>query len=333
MVAIVQRYTNALASGLVPLLSRLSAGTEMASYGDAQWEFLLRGNEVTTFVAVDDGNDNDSLLGCLLRLDLQPSSQACASSAGFGMMLVAPEARGKGVAKKLLREAMDGNGGDGGTRKVLAVCTALGQPVYRKIGFAEAGRVTALKTTLARARAMDVTTAEKASEIQIHGSLDRFTDSSSVDFAVDAKIVNALVYLDAQATGWNRQGRIQSLVRPTGSLRSATAIAADPQTKTPLGAAVLRQEGPGSSLVVGPLVGPEHAALNLVAALAQAVPSDVDESTPLSLLVSDHPKLVKMFSSAGFGVGFHLPAMTLDGKPIYRDGDGSYLSLIHPTLG
>jgi hypothetical protein len=50
--------------------------------------------------------------------------------------------------------------------------------------------------------------------------------------------------------------------------------------------------------------------------------------------VSDHPDLVEEFKSvAQFEQGFEFPAMSLDGKPIYNNGNGRYLGLIHPTLG
>ena len=119
MVAIVQRYTNALASGLIPLLSNLSAGTEMASYGNAQWEFLIGSGEVTTFVAVDDAdttntntNTNTELLGCLLRIDMDAAPEtksgnriqndatadnrivSSAEAAGFGMSRETAPTRG-----------------------------------------------------------------------------------------------------------------------------------------------------------------------------------------------------------------------------------------------
>ena len=214
------------------------------------------------------------------------------------------------------------------------MCTSLGQPVYRKIGFSDAGRVTALKTTVSAAGAIDAAASDSSESLryETYGSLDR-TNSDSPP-AVDSEILDNVASLDARATGWNRKRRLQTMLQPrSGSdLRSMAAIATN-QHHEIIGATILRQEGPGSPLVVGPLVGAERAALHLVAVLARAVPEDIDASTPLSLLVSDHPALVEEFTSAGFSVAFDFPAMSLDGEPIYQHGDGSYLSLIHPTLG
>ena len=430
----------------------------MASYGNAQWEFLLNSNEVTAFVAVNDDEKNspndgitnsksnsnsnnnsnsDDLLGCLLRVDMghtstAASSASSAAAAGFGMMLVSSEARGQGVAKKLLHEAMSvqetmsvhendhtkrrhdteteavldartekdkqQQQQHRGSRKLLAVCTALGQPVYSKLGFAEAGRVTALHTTLAKARAvsssMDGLDDSAHTIIQTYGSLDRSnsdSDSStpsdiddiiascdaratgsplakarvlamdattptanaeqphdglenarsccSSSITPSANVASIVASLDERATGWNRRGRIETLVRPSesSSLRSVTVLATNTDGGHPIGAAVLRQEGPESPLVVGPILGPKSLAPFLVASLARAVPQDVvSGDTILSLLLvnnNNNNQLVETLVASGFWLGFDLPAMAMDGEPIYRDGDGSYLGLIHPTLG
>lgn len=340
MVAVVKHYSNALASGLIPLLSTLSAGTEMASYGNSQWEFLLRSNEVTTFVALEDNGLNVSdgqqspILGCLLRVDidhesgLQEQSPAAQASAGFGMMLVAKEARGKGVAKMLLHEAMSSANN---VRNLLAVCTEKGQPVYRKIGYSDVGRVTALKNTVGGAKnSLDIRFETNGIWIQTYGSMD---DESSQNDAIDPEILNLIASMDAKATGWNRKERLLHLLngdRKPSPLRSMAAVAT--LEDKPVGAAVLRREGPGGPFVVGPVLGSESAALALVATLANSINGEHDNQT-VTLLASDHPELVDRFRSAGFSVGFDFPAMSLDGRPIYEHGDGSYLGLIHPTLG
>merc|ERR1712176_1552510 len=121
---------------------------------------------------------------------------------------------------------------------------------------------------------------------------------------------------------------------PNTNLRSIAAIAMDPNNNNndPVAAAVLRQEGPGCPFVIGPMLGSEASALSLLSALARAVPEKEQESK-ISILVSEHPQLVIRLKDAGFQVGFDFPAMALDGRPIYENGDGSYMSLIHPTLG
>jgi len=372
MVAIVQRYTNALASGLIPLLSSLSADTEMASYGNAQWEFLLGSNEVTTFVVVDDvDTTNKQLLGCLLRIDMDTASEITSdnrihnaattdnrigsTAAGFGMMLVSPEARGRGLAKMLLHEAMSGEDDRKRTidrtthkssegkeeqlpRKILAVCTNLGQPVYRRLGFSDVGSVTALSATVRSAKEIgDVCSNGADIRVKTYGSLNRTSTSNGIEDSsnIDPEIRNLIAGMDARATGWDRSGRLNKLLGdPCGeSLRSIAAVAT--YQDTPIAAAVLRQEGPGGPFVIGPMVGSEASVLPLISALAQAVPDDneSEEDRQLSILVSEHPELVDCLIKIGFRTTFGFPAMALDGRPIYENGDGSYISLIHPTLG
>lgn len=370
MVAIVQRYTNALASGLIPLLSSLSAGTEMASYGNSQWEFLLGSSEVTTFVAVDNVDDttNTQLLGCLLRIDMDMPSKMMldervydvatiendvfeSSAAGFGMMLVSPEARGRGLAKLLLHEAISeederrrlfNSSNPKGTvgkdylppRKLLAVCTNLGQPVYRRLGFSDVGRVTALTTSVRNAKAIGDPSLERSNDIRIetYGSLDRIIDADN-EINIDPEILNLITAMDAKATGWDRRGRLEKLLGPSSecNLRSIAAVAMH-EKNNPVAAAMLRQEGPKCPFVIGPMMGSETSALSLISALARAVP-DNEEESKISILVSEHPQLVDRLKDAGFRIGFDFPAMALDGRSIYENGDGSYMSLIHPTLG
>jgi GNAT superfamily N-acetyltransferase len=379
MVAIVQHYTNTLASGLIPLLSTLSAGSEMASYGNAQWEFLIGSGEVTTFVAVDDvDTTNTELIGCLLRIDMDAAPEiksvnrihndatadniigSTAAAAGFGMMLVSPEARGKGVAKLLLHEAMyreddrkritdrskTNEPSEGKEeqipRKILAVCTKLGQPLYRKLGFSDVGRVTALSATVRRSKEIgDDSSDREGVRVETYGSLNRAStgngngNSKDDSSNIDPKIRDLIAAMDARATGWDRRGRLNKLLgHPRGeNLRSIAAVAT--YQDNPIATAVLRQEGPGSPFVIGPMVGSEASALPLISALARAIPDGNENETDsqLSILVSEHHGLVDRLVEAGFRTTFDFPAMTLDDRPIYENGDGSYLSLIHPTLG
>jgi len=398
MVAIVRRYANAIASGLVPLLSRLSAGTEMASYKNDQWEFLLGSKEITTFVAVEENNNNNCnddvtnildatqpLLGCLLRVDMPVAESntyagaGAASAAGFGMMLVSPEARGKGVAKQLLNAAMSqaeddrqhpnysnrqlANNNENNnennkitkntknTRKLLAVCTKLGQPAYRKLGFSDVGRVISLTTTVGAAKEMVLPSSLSSSSseprdlrIEIHGSMDRSAKDCNADACtIPPEVMEDLVRIDAQATGYDRRERLRSLVKgPSSSsssssqaaLKSMVALARSSSDRgSVLGTAVLRQEGPGSPLVVGPVSG--SGALPMISALAKTLGDEHDDSQTMSLLlVKDESAsdLEAAFIDAGFAVGFELPAMALDGRPVY-EGGMDYRALIHPTLG
>ena len=387
---IVKRYTSAMASTLTPLLSRLSAGTEMASYCDAQWNFLLGSDEVTAFVvidassekegelkgpagslaepSVDETNRETKLLGCVFRIDsfgaprLSVLSDRCitdsvgnstgTASAGFGMMLVSPEARGQGLAKLLLNEAIFGEddrirrlhpddsptstkGENLHPRKVLAVCTNLGQPLYRKLGFSDVGRVTALRTTVQIAgqiSKLPEEDGEKGCSFRV-STYGLWTDNSEQSSAIDPEIQSLIVGMDAQATGLDRSRRLKGLMDNNrgSNLRSFAAVAF--QDNEGIASAIIRQEAPEGPFVIGPLLGPEDAALPLVRALARAVVEDGNEEGAISILVPDHPDLVDRLTEVGFQKTFDFPAMTMDGKPVYPNGDGSYLSLIHPTLG
>merc|ERR1719473_1208859 len=184
MVCIKTFTKAALTPTLTPFLSRLSAGTEMASYGDAQWNFLLGGGDVTAFLAYNDkdndDNDKNLLLGCLLRINLNSTAKKRRAE-GFGMMLVDPQARGKGIAKSLLNQAIfcedeeDASSED--VRKLLAVCTKKGQPVYRKLGFSDVGMVTSLTTDIRTLKATTMTTRDDDKkngmfQVSTYGSLN-----------------------------------------------------------------------------------------------------------------------------------------------------------------
>jgi predicted GNAT family N-acyltransferase len=373
---------------LTPLLSKLSAGTEMASYGPQQWNFLLRGGDINAYVvpSSDDNNDNDNdqkdnasllLLGSLLRVELNPSftttttttgtSASASASAAFGMMLVSPAARGKGVAKLLLNEAID----DDGTlldelpiRKLLPVCTSAGQRVYRKLGFSNVGKVTSLSTEINTARNIpflleddddDDENNNNCINVKTFGSMMDDDDDNTTTCMIDSKIKDLIIQMDSKATGFDRSKRLLFMMKndPTDidgvKTIVATATVATANNKDGsndkdkvIGAAIIRREMKGGPFVIGPLVGSLKAALPLVKALANAaVPNnddddddDDDAKSKIAVLISDHPELVNEFKSIGsFDEGFDFPAMSLDGKSIYENGDGSYLGLIHPTLG
>ena len=56
----VAKFQQGVATTLTPLLSRLSAGTEMSSYGPHQWHFLLAGNDMNAYVVPNNPKDSDS---------------------------------------------------------------------------------------------------------------------------------------------------------------------------------------------------------------------------------------------------------------------------------
>ena len=123
----------------------LSRGTEFGMYLEPQWRLLLNLEEVTAFVAISENRDpagggKAGLDGCVLKLQLAKDE------IGYGFVLVRRSKRGQGLARKLMETAMSSSTGK--CRHVLAVCSALGQPLYRKLGYKEAGRVTYLSCSI-----------------------------------------------------------------------------------------------------------------------------------------------------------------------------------------
>ncbi|VEU42717.1 unnamed protein product [Pseudo-nitzschia multistriata] len=375
---------------LTPMLSGLSSGTEMASYGKAQWDFLLRGGDVTAYLATGttathvtthattplgtNQGDQPPLLGCLLRVHLGEEGNTAEALGGgssspaeaFGMMLVAPEARGRGVARALLERAL--GEGDAGARRLLAVCTPKGQPLYRRLGFSNAGGwVTALRLDAAGEAAVPPGDDRSGNgngggsfRVRTLGSLDndRGTDAP----AIDPGVRSLLIDMDARATGFDRSRRLSFVMggggpsegKDRGSGASAMvamatplgAFAADADTDTdtnggreqpPAAAAIVRREKAGGPCVIGPLWGDREAAVPVVRALVQSVREGARRtggSSVVSVLVKDHQGLVdRLVEDVGFVEAARFPAMSLDGKPVYEGGDGTYLALMHPTLG
>ena len=389
----VAKFQQGVATTLTPLLSRLSAGTEMSSYGPHQWHFLLAGNDMNAYVVPNNLKDSDSdldsdntediilrttntLLGSLLRVELKPAittatGEEGAAAAGFGMMLVGTEARGKGVAKLLLKEAIDDDAGSSDSsdatktppstaspiRKLLPVCTAAGQPVYRKLGFSTVGMVTSVSTDIITASKMKTTTstnnmnpAKPNCTIQVYGSMVCNNNNNNKNIEdtpmITSNIRDLVIQMDKEATGYDRTERLSFMLNvnsdttTTNELQTIVATAVNATTDEVMGVAVLRREMVDGPYVVGPLIGEPSVALPLVKALATAATAATATTVgpvpppKISVLVSDHPDLVEEFKSvAQFEQGFEFPAMSLDGKPIYNNGNGRYLGLIHPTLG
>jgi len=391
----VAKFQQGVATTLTPLLSRLSAGTEMSSYGPHQWHFLLAGKDMNAYVVpnnnpkesdmdidLDSDNTEDTilrttniLLGSLLRVELKPATTTAtgeegAAAAGFGMMLVGTEARGKGVAKLLLKEAIDddndSDSSDATTtppsaaspiRKLLPVCTTAGQPVYRKLGFSTVGTVTSVSTDIITASKMKTTTSTNNMNptkpnctIQVYGSMVCNNNNNNKNIEdtpmITSNIRDLVIQMDKEATGYDRTVRLSFMLNvnsdttTTNELQTIVATAVNATTDEVMGVAVLRREMVDGPYVVGPLIGEPSVALPLVKALATAATAATATTVgpvpppKISVLVSDHPDLVEEFKSvAQFEQGFEFPAMSLDGKPIYNNGNGRYLGLIHPTLG
>ena len=317
-----------------------------------------------------------TLLGSLLRVELKPVTTTAtgedgAAAAGFGMMLVGTEARGKGVAKLLLKEAIDDDAGSYSSdatktppsaaspiRKLLPVCTAAGQPMYRKLGFSNVGTVTSVSTDIITASKMKTTTstnntnpAKPNCAIQVYGSMvcNNNNNNKNIEDApmITSNIRDLVIQMDKEATGYDRTERLSFMLNAnsdtttTNELQTIVATAVNATTDEVMCVAVLQQEMADGPYVVGPLIGEPSVALPLVKALATTAAAATTTTTvgsapppKISVLVSDHPDLVEEFKSvAQFEQGFEFPAMSLDGKPIYNNGNGHYLALIHPTLG
>lgn len=328
---------------------------------------------------IDSDNTEDNilrttktLLGSLLRVELKPATTTATgedgAAAGFGMMLVGTEARGKGVAKLLLKEAIDDDNDSDSSdatktppsaaspiRKLLPVCTAAGQPVYRKLGFSTVGMVTSVSTDIITASKMKTTTstnntnpAKQNCAIQVYGSMVCNNNNNNKNIEdtpmITSNIRDLVIQMDKEATGYDRTKRLSFMLNANSDtttpneLQTIVATAVNATTDEVMGVAVLRREMVDGPYVVGPLIGEPSVALPLVKALATtaANTTTVGSAPPpkISVLVSDHPDLVEEFKSvAKFEQGFEFPAMSLDGKPIYNNGNGRYLGLIHPTLG
>jgi GNAT superfamily N-acetyltransferase len=125
--SVVALHSRAELSAAIPKLVQLAQGTEMAVYKHEQWRFLLENEDVSAYVVPDDNGQDGQLLGSVLRV-----AQG-GDDAAFGMMLVSPAARGRGLARLLLETAMGDT--DSGLR-ILGTCTELGRPMYEKMGYA-----------------------------------------------------------------------------------------------------------------------------------------------------------------------------------------------------
>ena len=99
---------------MAPKLAKLSSTTEMSSYGVEQWKFLLHAGDVTAFVVEDDDDQHNNILGCVLRICYGTTTTTTTTTNNnnddddnvnanaYGMMLVSRQARGQGLARRLL---------------------------------------------------------------------------------------------------------------------------------------------------------------------------------------------------------------------------------------
>lgn len=313
-------------SELLPLISSfagLSSGTEFGSYREPQWRFLLSGEDMTGFV-IHSGDAVPGIDGCVLKVHLDDNTT------GFGMVLVRPSQRGRGLAKSLLREAMNEEV-ERGKRAVLAVCSTMGQPLYRKLSFKDDGAVTALTCSVADLKKGPRVRPESDSLLVLDGK------------SCTAEQLEALVDRDARATGTRRRDRMKLLLHgyADGS-RSTVAFLPTPGTADldsySIGAA--RQDCASGPLFVGPVMGNEEYFLPLVHALVEKHfdcyrdgRNEIDDAS-IVMMIAGHPNLVnEVLKIDGMKRLWECPSMSSDGMPVYQNGDGSYLAMMHPTLG
>ena len=223
------------------------------------------------------------------------------------------------------------------------MCTEKGQRVYRKLRFSDVGRVSALSADITVARNIPVGCGDNDKD---NMCIRTFWSMDGKHPRIDSATQSLILAMDAKATGFDRTARLSFMMDndcsgSTGAVRTIAATASvinkdEDEEVGVVAAAIIRQEQAGGPFVIGPMMGSPAAALPLVRALAGAVAStsaDDHDGAKVSMMVSNHLEMVDSLKTAGFEQGFEFPAMALDGKPIYAQGDGSYLSLIHPTLG
>ena len=312
----------------IPRFVALSSGTEFGHYQDAQWSFLLSGSEISTFtmkaeIETDEitKKEDSQFRGCVLSVAFDTAD----ATVGLGMVLVDPKHRRKGIARQLIRAAMEANTTSAShPRFILAVCSEMGHPLYRSLGFQDVGMVHAMVCPMKALR-------RYAKSCDQH----RFRCISNEN----TRETRCFIYeLDKLATGYDRRERLDLLLRAEYASDAFARIVigfdkhGDSVSCTPSSFAILRQESPSGPLIVGPMVGPPESALPLVCHISQQ--QFLDEKSSLLILVSNHKDDVvnKLMQVAGFRVAWAGPSMSSDAKPIYRD-EGIYLALIHPTLG
>ena len=235
MAGVIRRTGADAIRELLPGLCALVADTEFSTYKEPQWRFILGAGDITAF-AVPKEDDPSSLLGCVLRVGLG------GGAAGYGMMVVSKHARGRGLARLLLEAAMADGSPDG--RRVLAICTPLGQPFYAKLGFEPVSTVSILDGSAAYI--------EKATPTEAERAVSAVVTPSSDEAAQDAFIT-----LDREATGFDRSPCLRALL--SGGASSATAR---DRSGSVVGVAAMRQDAPGAPLIVGPIVGRARTVFN-----------------------------------------------------------------------
>ena len=313
----------------VPQLVALAAACDWGHYGAPEWHFLLGAPNRRGWVVPAPAANADAprLHACVLSFRFG-STDGGADVVSIGMMLVHPEARRTGLARTLLSRAF---GAEEARAPVFAlVASAMGQPVYRTIGFGSAAPVTKLRLPAALARTLRSSGAAE-------GAIDR-PDASE-------RVRQQLSRLDRSATGLDRGPLLAHLLAQPGAFGAvadadgAAACAAVPT-------------GGGAIVTVGPILAESAGAcLALLRAVADRIGKD---DVDLELWLCDQPTLVHQLAAlapgtdgrhaeviaecllmtaraaggeAAGGGGAQLAAATLPGAR------STYVGCVHPSFG
>ena len=144
----------------------------------------------------------------------------------IGMVLVAPPHRRRGLARAVMDRCLS----MAGRRPTMLIATAMGEPLYVDLGFAEVGRVARMACDSAAAGAVSAVCGERLPSI------------STAD-------VHAVLELDRMACGADRSALLRSLL----ARAAATAVVRPASGAIRAFGIALRQR---DQLVVAPLIAP-----------------------------------------------------------------------------
>ena len=151
--------------------------------------------------------------------------------------------------------------------------------------------------------------------------------------------LSLLTTLDAKATGLKRKERIELLAKGDYAKQfgSCTTIAFIGNDDT---VGVARQDCTNGPIWIGPIIGNEKKVIPLLKALIEKhIANNQDnkaeaeyEELKCMMLIVDHPNLVEILLSSikGMQNDWVNPSMSQDGESVYKNGDGSYLSMLLP---
>ncbi|MBV1790782.1 GNAT family N-acetyltransferase [Marinobacterium sp. D7] len=145
--------------------------------------------------------------------------------ASLGLIIVSPEAQGKGIGRTLMQQALD----EIGDRNCLLYATPAGQPLYEKLGFKAVGEVHQHQGTVVQPEVVAPPTGER---IRPLGNNDRAR----------------LIELAAESTGMSRATIMNEL------LQVAECVVIDSYGEL-VGFALIRRFGHGYT--IGPVVAPD----------------------------------------------------------------------------